>query len=65
MYSIQNSSAYFLGGQSIHHAHTLVFPSSPLEVLSGVLDCKITLQQLTRETTDKKLDDSAKKISES
>jgi histidine triad (HIT) family protein len=52
----------FSRGQLIPHAHIIVFPSSPLGVLDGVLNSLFTFQQLIKESTDSKLDEVAEKI---
>jgi histidine triad (HIT) family protein len=52
----------FSRGQLIPHAHIIVFPSSPLGVLDGVVDTLLTFQQLIKETTDSNLDELAERI---
>jgi len=52
----------FSRGQSIPHAHVIVFPSSPLSVLDGFFNSLMTLHLLTGESTSNKLDDVAEKI---
>jgi len=52
----------FSRGQLIPHAHIIVFPSSPLGVLDGVLNSLFTFQQLIKESTDSQLDEIAEKI---
>jgi histidine triad (HIT) family protein len=52
----------FSRGQLIPHAHIIVFPSSPLGVLDGVLNSLFTFQQLIKESTDGNLDEIAEKI---
>jgi histidine triad (HIT) family protein len=52
----------FSRGQLIPHAHIIVFPSSPLGVLDGVLSSILTFHQLVQETTDSNLDKIAGKI---
>lgn len=54
----------FARGQTIPHAHVLVFPSSPLGVLDGFLNSLITCHLLTAESVDSKLDEVAEKIRE-
>ena len=54
----------FSRGQLIPHAHIIVFPSSPLGVLDGVFNSLFTFHQLTKESTDSKLDEVAEKIRE-
>ncbi|MBC8275135.1 MAG: HIT family protein [Chloroflexi bacterium] len=54
----------FSRGQLIPHAHVIVFPSSPLGVLDGVFNSLLTSHQLTKESTDSKLDEVAEKIRE-
>jgi histidine triad (HIT) family protein len=54
----------FSRGQLIPHAHIIVFPSSPLGVLDGVFNSLLTSHQLTKESTDSKLDEVAEKIRE-
>jgi len=49
-------------GQTIPHAHVLVFPSSPLSVLDGFMSSLVTFHLLTLESTDSKLDEVAEKI---
>jgi len=52
----------FVRGQSIPHAHVLVFPSSPLSTLDGFFSTMGALHLLALESTDEKLDDMARKI---
>jgi histidine triad (HIT) family protein len=52
----------FARGQLIPHAHVIVFPSSPLGVLDGIFNSLLTSHQLTKESTDSKLDEVAEKI---
>jgi histidine triad (HIT) family protein len=52
----------FSRGQLIPHAHIIVFPSSPLGVLDGVLGSLFTFQQLIKESTDSNLDELAERI---
>jgi len=54
----------FARGQTLPHAHVLVFPSAPLSVLDGFLNSLITFHLLTAESTDSKLDEVAEKIRE-
>jgi len=51
-------------GQSVPHAHVIVFPSSPLGVLEDFLKSLHKFHLLTGESTDSKLDDTAKRIQE-
>jgi diadenosine tetraphosphate (Ap4A) HIT family hydrolase len=52
----------FSRGQLIPHAHIIVFPSSPLGVLDGILSSIFTFHQLVKETTDNNLDEIAERI---
>jgi histidine triad (HIT) family protein len=54
----------FARGQTVSHAHVIVFPSSPLGVLDGTFKSMATLHQLIKESTDSNLDEVAKIIRE-
>jgi histidine triad (HIT) family protein len=52
----------FSRGQLVPHAHIIVFPSSPLGVIDGVLNSLFTFHQLIKESTDSNLDELAERI---
>src|SRR4030042_1332785 len=52
----------FSRGQLIPHAHIIVFHSSPLGVLDGVLGTLLTFQLLIKESVDSNLDETAERI---
>ena len=49
-------------GQTIPHAHIIVFPSSPYGVLDGFMDSLAVFHSLSEETSADKLDNIAQKI---
>jgi histidine triad (HIT) family protein len=54
----------FSRGQTVPHAHIIVYPSEPLCTLDGVLKSLETMRQLTLDTSSTGLEETARKLSQ-
>jgi len=54
----------FSRGQSVPHAHIIIYPSDPLCTMDGVINALNTMRLLTHDTTEENLEETAEKLAE-